>query len=341
MKYILFLLIIACSNPAFGQEKEPKMIDILDSVIAKSKEISLYSKTVDWDSLSVKLHAATTGAKEISDLKPAFELLLNSLRDHHGHIRSTSDYSIIAHFTDHKNSRNQDKREYDPEIWKIVNDVNARYDYAILPNQIGYLKIVGVGPNLDGQKEAQRIRNSLVELHNNKVNKWIIDLRYNGGGNINVMLAGIAPLLDTKTVVMIQGENKKTIATAEIKNNNFWYRGSNVFPLEIKPKIINPKIAVLTSKWTTSSGEFVAAAFKGQKNTRFFGEATNGKTTENSWEIINDEIALVISTGVYCDRYGNAYTQHVEPDQEVIFEVEESREKDKGIIQAITWLNNQ
>ncbi|KAA3624212.1 MAG: hypothetical protein DWQ02_23405 [Bacteroidetes bacterium] len=322
-----------------GQTREIELIQVLDSVIAKSKEISYYSKSVDWDSLSNKMYEAAKGAQEIDDLKPAFEILLNGLRDHHGHIRSTADYSIIANFTDHKHSRNKDNRTYDPEIWKIVNDIDSRYEYAQLPDKIGYLKIVGVGPNVDGQKEAERIRNSIIELHKDKVKKWIIDLRYNGGGNINVMLAGIAPLLDTKTIVTIQGENKNTIASAEIRKNNFWYRGSNVFPLDKKPKIRNPKIAVLTSRWTTSSGEFVAVAFKGQKNTRFFGEATDGKTTENSWEIINNEIALIISTGVYCDRNGNAFTVNVKPDQAIPFEVEENREKDKGIIEAINWLN--
>ncbi|MEL7118174.1 MAG: S41 family peptidase [Bacteroidota bacterium] len=340
MKYILVFLIIVCSNTIFGQTREAKMIQVLDTVISKSKDISYYTKSVDWDSLTTKIYEAAKGAEEIDDLKPAFETLLNGLRDHHGHIRKTSDYSIVANFTDHMNSRNADNREYDPEIWKIVNNVDSRYEYALLPNQIGYLKIVGVGPNLDGHKEAERIRNSLIELHNNKVNKWIIDLRYNGGGNINVMLAGIAPLLDTETVVNIQDENKNTLFTGDIIKNDFWYAGNNVFPIGKKPRIRKSKIAVLTSRWTTSSGEFVAVAFKGQKNTRFFGEPTEGKTTNNSWEIINNEIVLVISTGVYCDRNGNAYVENVKPDKEIPFEVEENREKDKGIVEAMNWLNN-
>ena len=325
----------------FGQTREVELIQILDTVISKSKEISYYTKTVNWDSLSVKMYIAAEDAKKIDDLKPAFEILLNGLRDHHGHIRRTSDYSIIANFTDSKNSRNSDNRVYDSEIWKIVNDVESRYEYTLLPNKIGYLKIVGVGPNLDGQKEVERIRNSLIELCKNKVNKWIIDLRYNGGGNVNVMLAGIAPLLDAGTVVTIQGENMNIIATAEIRKGNFWYRGNNVFKIENSKKIRNPKIAILTSRWTTSSGEFVAVAFKGQKNTKFFGENTEGKTTENSWEIINNEIALVISTGIYCDRNGNVYVDNVKPDSEITFEVEENIEKDKGIIEAVNWLNDK
>ena len=339
MKKTLILLILVISSKTFGQTNESNIIHVLDTVISKSKEISYYAKSVDWEELSIKMYEAAQGAEEIEDLKPALEVLLNGLRDHHGHIRKTTDYSIIASFTDYENSRNRDTRDYDPEIWKIVNDINSRYEYALLPNHIGYLKIVGVGPNLDGQKEAEKIRNSIAELYKNKVNKWIVDLRYNGGGNINVMLAGIAPLFDTDTIVTIQGPDENVIASAEIRENNFWYRGSNVFPIDDNLKIKNPKIAVLTSRWTTSSGEFVAVAFKGQNNTRFFGEATEGKTTENSWEIISNELALIISTGIYCDRNGNAYFENVKPDEEIPFIVEENREKDKVIIEAINWLN--
>lgn len=324
-----------------GQSTETtQMTLILDSIISKSKEISFYSKTVNWESLSSKIYQSAKDAQNIDDLKPALEILLNELRDHHGQIRKISDYSILANFTDHQNSRKTDERAFDSEIWSIVNNIESRFEYAILPNNIGYLKIVGVSPNIDGQKEAERIRSAIIELYNNKVDKWIIDLRYNGGGNINVMLAGLAPFLDTKKVVSIQDANGNIQATAEIKDGDFWYTGVKAFEMNDEPKIRNPKIAILTSRWTWSSGEFVAVAFKGQKDTIFFGERTGGYTTNNSWEVINNEIALVISTGVYCDRNGNKYDQYFQPDIEIVFEVELNKAKDKGIIEAINWLKN-
>jgi len=338
MKYILLGLFLCTNMFLFSQNREIELTHILDSVISKSKEISLYSSTVNWDSMRIKMYESAQGAAELEDLKPAFEILLNGLRDHHGHFRKTTDYSILAHFTDHTLSRNKDSRVFDQDTWKIVNDVKSRYEYALLPGNIGYLKIVGVGPNIDGQQEVERIRNSLSEFKDKAVEKWIVDLRYNGGGNINVMLAGIAPLFDSKTIVSIQGENQDIIATAEIRNGDFWYRGSNVFPVGEMFTIREPKIAILTSRWTSSSGEFVAVAFKGQENTRFFGEATNGKTTENSWEVIHDELALIISTGIYCDRNGIAYSRHVKPDEEILFEVERDRVKDIGILAATRWL---
>lgn len=330
------------SNLMYSQSDETdKMTQILDTVISRSKEISFYSKTVDWDSLSHKMYQSAMEAKNIDDLKPALETLFNGLRDHHGTVRKTSDYSILASFTDHKNSRKTDAREFKPEIWSIVNDVNSRFEYMILPNNIGYLKVVAVGPNVDGQKEAERIRNALEDLSTNNVNEWILDLRYNGGGNINVMLSGLAPLLDTRTVVSIQDKNGETQVTAEIKEGEFWYAGINAFQINNSLKIRNPKIAILTSRWTWSSGEFIAVAFKGQENTKIFGEKTGGYTTNNGWEVINNEIGLAMSTGVYCDRDGNKYDENVKPDREIIFEVEADKAKDIGIIEAVNWLLNK
>jgi len=341
MRLFFILSISLYSSLLFGQSNKNHFTQIVDSVISKSKEISLYSNSVNWDSLSIKMYSSSKNAKSMNDLKPAFEILLNGLRDHHGKIRKTSNYSILANFTDLQNSRNNDTRKFDSEIWGIVNNIDARFEYEILPRNVGYLKVVGVGPNIDGQKEAERIRNAISKLNNNKVKEWIIDLRYNGGGNINVMLAGLAPLLDIKNVLSIQDENGNKLITAEIKEGEFWYDGINVFKINNNPKIRNSKIAILTSRWTWSSGEFIAIAFKGQKNTMFFGEETGGYTTNNSWEVINNEIALVISTGIYCDRNGNMYVQNVKPDKEVVFVVEYNKQKDGGIIEAINWLKQK
>ena len=307
MRIILVALILVLSNFIFGQTTDTQLLSTLDDVISKSKEISLYSNEVDWDDLEMKVHLSAEKAQTIEELKPAFEILLNGLGDHHGTIRKTADYSILANFTDYKNSRNVDDRKYEQEIWNIVNDLESRFEFETLSENVGYLKLVGIGPNVDPQKEAERVRAAIRSMNSTNKTKWVLDLRYNGGGNIHPMLAGLAPLLDNQVVASIMDGNEQIQGTAEIKKGDFWYYGVRAFKMKNRLKIRSPKIAILTSRWTVSSGELVAVAFKGQKDTRFFGETTGGYTTNNSWEVINDEIALVISTGVYCDRSGNRY----------------------------------
>ncbi len=109
--------------------------------------------------------------------------------------------------------------------------------------------------------------------------------------------------------------------------------------LKNKPQFKHlPKVAVLTSRWTVSSGEIVATAFKGRSNTRFFGEATGSYTTNNGWEIVSDKIILNISTAIFCDRNGTIYKYNIPVDMEVPFEIITNKEKDNCIIAAKKWL---
>jgi hypothetical protein len=145
----------------------------------------LYKNTVNWNTLEKQIYDNAKNAKTVLELKPAFTTLLNGLRDHHGRIIDLSNYSLIAYCTEKKNRRNPDKREWDLEVGKVVNDSTLKFDYKFLKENIGYLKIVGIGPRADMEKEAKNIRNAINNLSKTGVEKWIVALRYNTGGNMN------------------------------------------------------------------------------------------------------------------------------------------------------------
>jgi carboxyl-terminal processing protease len=336
MKRITTLLFFFSSLNCFAQTN---IKAILDSVLLKTKETSMYTTTVNWDSLQAQVYLMAENATTIKDLKPAFETLLNGIRDHHGKIMDAKTYGYIAWFTDNKNKRHADERKFDVEVWKILNDTTAKFEYKLLKGNIGYLKIVGIGPNVDVEKEARKIRHSIITLNKQKADKWIIDLRYNGGGNINPMMAGIAPLVGDGLVGSVVNLKREKIFDWEIKGSNFIYGGYQAVTLSNKPRFKkDPKIAVLTSRWTVSSGEIVATTLKGRPNTKFFGETTGGYTTNDGWDIINDEIILVISTGMYSDRNGKVYEVNIPVDTEIPFEIIKDKEKDPCIIAAKKWL---
>jgi carboxyl-terminal processing protease len=338
MKKALVALLIFTSLSSLSQSRHDELMAIMDTAITTAKNLSMYSGEVDWTVLVKEMSAKSENAETLNDLAPSLELMINTLRDHHAMFRRLEDYSTLASFTDHENSRNHDDREFAPEIWSITNDLDARFEHALLPDNIGYLKVMAVGGNVDGQAESERIRAAVQELHDQGVTQWIVDFRYNAGGNVNVMMNGLAPLFDTEEILSIQGGDGETHSTARIQNGSFWYFGMNAFPMTTEPILKNPKIAVLTSRWTWSSGEFVAVAFKGQDNTRQFGEYTGGYTTNNSWDVINNEIALAMSTGIFSDRNGRRYSKYVSPDEKIGFEVTDDPKSDKGILRAVEWL---
>jgi carboxyl-terminal processing protease len=339
MKIITVLLLSTYSLICFGQQNVKQ---VLDSVILRAKQTSMYSSLVNWDSLQKEIYNKATGAKSIQDLKPAFTTLLNGLKDMHGSILDAKDYSRIASFTDFASLHHPDKRPRDTETWKLVNDTAIKFESKILPGQIAYLKIIGIPPSVDIEQKAIKIRSVVSRFVKSGINKWIIDLRYNRGGNMHPMVSGIAPIIGDGKVGSLKNLAGEQLFDWEIKASNFIYAGTQVLTLPNEP-ILNeiPKVAVLTSKWTVSSGEIVATCFKGRPNTKFFGEMTGGYTTNNNWEIINQQIIVNISTGIFCDRNGIMYKHNIPVDVELPFEIVDDFKKDTCIIEASTWLQSK
>ncbi len=335
MKILWISLFVLSGICLYGQQTPQ---ELLQKTIDTAESVSLYSSEVDWDSLRMELSVCGEGARTTAELYPCFERMFNALRDHHATMRSAADYGIVASFTDFSNSRKTDDREFSSEGWAIVNDLESRFEYALLDGNVGYLKVVGIGGNVDGQKEAERIRAAIEELHGEGVERWILDLRYNGGGNINVMMAGLAPLFDEGSVAGLQDAEEEVRSAAEIRDGNFFYMDVNAFEIPSKLSLQSPKIAVLLSRWTVSSGELLAISLKGQDKVRFFGERTGGYTTNNGWDVLSDELFMSISTAVFCDREGKAYPKYVEPDVLVDFEINVALDVDQGVLEALRWL---
>lgn len=336
MRSSFILLFVLVQAIGYAQTKTRA---VLDSVLMRAQATSLYRTIVNWDSLKQAVYAQAGKPNSIQELKPAFETLLNGLGDHHGKIIRATDYSYLAWFTDEKNKRYKDSRTYDPATWRIVNDTAARFQAEILKGNIGYLKIVGIAPYADADAEAATIRKAVSSFAQQRVTNWIIDLRYNGGGNMNPMMAGLAPLIGPGLVGGLVDLNNVRLLDWKIVGSDFHYGDYPSIELPDDSKLItDPKIAVLTSRWTVSSGEIVATSLKGKPNTRFFGESTGGYTTNDGWDVIGNEVILAISTGVFCDRNGTVYHHTIPVDVEIPFEVSADKSKDTGILAAVNWL---
>lgn len=76
-------------------------------------------------------------------------------------------------------------------------------------------------------------------------------------------------------------------------------------------------IAVLTSRLTCSSGEFITLAFRGHPQARSFGEATAGLPTATQAKTLRDGARLFLTVALGADRTGRAYDSPIIPDQPV------------------------
>jgi len=331
MKNIISILLLSLFlNSCKGQKDEITY----HPIVLKAKETSLYADRVNWKEVNAEFEALTKGKVDVAGLKEGLQYLINSLGDKHAHIRSAKDNAIIVSYTSKATGTDNRDIEF---LNSVVNDISAKFSYQLLENGIGYLRIVGIGPG-DVKEQSDFIRQGLIDLKLKEVDKWIVDLRFNGGGNMEPMISGLAPLIGEGFIAgSINKDNE--IREFTIENGQFFNYERLVCEMKNVPKIgSNEKVAVLLSRYTTSSGELVAVAFKGRENTIFIGEESAGYCTGNGYDKINYDLVLLISQDVFIDRNKKRYDHKVGVDKNIVFQHHISIENDNQINSAKDWL---
>lgn len=272
----------------------------------------------------------------VDDLKPGLGYLINSLGDKHGTIRAMPEFTSVAWYT---GEGDDDRAPWDAEFLRtVIHDTTAEFRYELIDDDIGYLRVVGIGPG-DVERQARVIRDGLRELKRRGVSRWVVDLRFNGGGNMNPMMAGLAPLVGDGFVGGAVDLHGHVVRRYDITNGVFHDGGRQVCELGAGP-VIGPdeKVAVLMSRYTISSGELVAVALKGRANTHFIGERTAGYTTGTGYEDIGMGLMMVISESIFVDRNMTRYLGGIDPDQASAFDPQRLEIADPQLEIAIDWL---
>ena len=187
-----------------------------------------------------------------------------------------------------------------------------------MEGRLGYVILFGFRAQKEEEvnKYADQIQNIIIDLSKQDICGWIVDLRYNTGGNMWPMIAGLGALI---------GEGK----LGTFKNTNGpsfdWYYRDGQSWMEDTPQarvshpefLLNPDeipVAVLIGLRTASSGEATAISFHGRPNTRFFGRVSSGLTTVNNGFLLGDGAVIVLTVGIDVDRNGQEYGGSMEPD---------------------------
>ncbi len=324
-------LVISCAN------HDPQEI-LIDPIVKRISDTSLYADNVDWSAVNARYQELTQDKHTLSDLSQGLQYLLNATGDRHGAFRSADDFSIVAAYS----GPADDSDHRDPDfVNRIINDVSARFSHRALHSDVGYLRVVGIGPHRSIKENADEIRAGLDALASRGINRWIVDLRFNGGGNMNPMIAGLAPLLGDGYIGGSVDANGEAVRRYVIENGQFFDSGNLVSEMPNQPVIDrNQKVAVLLSRYTISSGELVAVAFKGRQNTVFIGEPSAGYTTATGYDQVRDDLFMMISQSVFVDRNGKTYDNRVGVDIPMNFEPTDTLSDDTQIQTAIRWLLN-
>ena len=129
--------------------------------------------------------------------------------------------------------------------------------HELLENGIGYLDIKSFSEN-----SASDVEKAIEDLRKKGMTKLIIDLRFNGGGDVRstIKIANLFLDKDKEIYSTINGKNfKKTVYTEKNAKYNF-------------------DIVILVNKYSASASELLTAALKENKRAKeVVGETTYGK----------------------------------------------------------------
>jgi len=334
MKYILMVFLVSNSFSSSAQKSETELT--LDKIIEHAEHNSLYRKNVDWTSLKKEMFSLAKDADSVLQLKPALDLMLKELNDTHGRVFHNNQY--LSYYS---GEQKEHRKNMDSEIYNEIQSTQVyKFKAFVLDDDIGYVRIVGL-PMGDNQKMSADIQNAVCEVIEKGAKKWIIDLRYNGGGNMFPMVEGITNIIGDGIVGGTKGVTEDESSTWQIKKGDFFYDEQNV-AIENKCPISEvQKVAVLTSVYTASSGEALAVILKKRPKTKFFGNKTMGMVTATDFKQIDSLTMMSISVSYYKDRESNVYDEFVDVDEIIEFEPKIEMDKDKGINRAIEWLNEK
>jgi len=307
-KYIL-LGFIFISHLSFSQTN-----DSIRTFIDKSFDFIETNSinTANIGSIKSWLYAESEKLTSTDSLAPLYEEVFKRLNDYHGNLKyKGKTYGWQAPL----NIENTYVKNRLKNAKSVVS--------TVLNGEFGYIRIPG--NNDFAFKKVDSIASDIV-AHINKVNAteikgWIIDLRFNTGGNMYPILLGLKDFIGDDLVFGgFRNSKDEPSGKWEIIDSRMLIDGMQLTPTcSVASTIpVTVPLVILTSAYTASAGEMAAIALMGRPNTTVIGEKTANYTTAVQGFKINAYAGINLSTDYVVDRNNKVYKSSIVPDVEVI-----------------------
>ncbi|MDZ7876951.1 MAG: S41 family peptidase [Saprospiraceae bacterium] len=310
-----------------------------DSLFTKLKSDYLYKKEVDWTDVENEIRSNLTQFTNFDNSLSQTTVLFDKIKATH----CTLFYKDTSYTVTYNGPTNEDFSEQWINKWVT----QPAFEVKVIDNKYGYILMPGI---MFTEVSAEIIHNTAQPMYDQiaeikskqKLSGWIIDLRFNIGGNIHPMLLALYDFLGDGKMYGTLDINKKLIATAKIKKGKYFDDAEYVSYIVPKgKKMTKSKVALITGIVTASSGEITAIAFKNRKKTIFIGEPTAGQTTTNDFLELPFGVKMAITVGYDCDKNEKFYEKII-PD--ILLSKKDNFDNlllDKNIMEAIKWMNEK
>ena len=221
---------------------------------------------------------------------------------------------------------------------RVVSD-SVMYHLCQTDKSVGIVKILGFD-----YTTPKQFSNAVDELRAMGAEKFVFDVRYNGGGDLASIVAVLSYFLDRGQTIIstVDNQGNASVIKADVVSS---FRGEaagcNVSLSDIG-KYKGLRVAVLCNSSTASAAELFTATFRDYKIGKVIGETTFGKGSMQSilsLEYFGMEGALKLTTNMYFPPCGESYEgEGITPD--VIVELDDAL-RNKNIYEYTDAEDNQ
>lgn len=311
-----------------------------DSLVYHLKTHYLYRDSVEWskvDSIKEQALKATNFSESLANCTAVFDAIngshLNLFSDHGYYKWSKGRQYVQEDF----NINYLLKYEKQPGF--EVQVIEDQYGYILMPSML-MLDLTQDSINL----KTQRMYDEIMEINTiHKIKGWIIDLRFNSGGNVFPMLTALYHFLGDQTLYNCMDIEDELISRVNLKNGVINDSEDGLDKVIIRPTTkpnLKVPVALITGILTASAGELIPISFSGRANIITIGEPTAGFTTANSLTELPFDTKITLTTSFMKDKnyqYNSVITPDIRIEKEANFE---DLSQDINIIEAIKFFES-
>jgi hypothetical protein len=304
----------------------------VESALALVQQHALATPAVGWEALRRATLEHARGAVAPGDAHLAIRYALRELGDRHSYLQSPRAAGTL----------------------RSAAVANARTGQAVVPpwgalleGRVGYVGVPGFagGAALQQVEFAENIKKIIQQYDSTDNCGWVLDLRRNTGGNLWPMLAGVGSLLgDGEVAASVYPDGRRVTVWHRDGQAGFGDYVQLRVNASYRLRAAAPPVAVLLGPATASSGEVLAAAFRGRPRSRSFGAPTRGLSAGNRTFPLADGAMLVLTVAATSDRTGRTYAGPIEPDERVPAATTadgDGATADQAMAAALAWLRTQ
>ena len=337
--FITSLVVLATSFNLFSQSLTVKdsIQTFYDSLFYHLEKDYLFRENIDWKNVKPTIYSEAIQQKTFEESLKSCTTLFNEIKDDHCAIFSEKSYYS-----------NTNQKQFTAKDFSVsfVEKYNAQptFETQILDNQYAYVLIPGMLLlNPDSAKiKAQEMYDQMVALKaSSEIKGWIIDLRFNIGGNAYAMIDALYHLLGNEIVYTELNLEHKAVKVNRLENGQFLSGEKEELSINVSEVVDSDiPVALITGKLTGSAGEDVVLAFRKRNHVLTIGEESYGFLTGNDEVHLPFGVKMAMTTSYLADK-SEVYTRTIVPGIKI--EKQDNFEnllEDKNVVEAIRFIDS-